>query len=93
MGVEVVGLPVGVDVIGLFVGTLVGFEVVGLDVGFEVVGLEVHPISVDGTGKHVLFRQVFVVQLMKSLHPASLMQGSSAFGVLRHTIFTRDESL
>ena len=44
----------------------------GLDVGFEVVGLGVHPISFDGTGKHALLRQVFVVQPMPSLQPASL---------------------
>ena len=57
-----------------------GFEVVGLDVGFDDVGLGVHPTS--GTGMHVLFRQVFVVQAMPSSQPESLMQGTSAFRIL-----------
>jgi len=105
VGIEVVGLFVGARVVGTLVGlrvvgtlvglrvvgTLVGLRVVGLDVGFEVVGLGVHPISFDGTGKHALLRQVFVVQPMPSLQPESSMHGSSARRILRNTLFTRDD--
>ena len=86
VGARVVGTLVGLRVVGLEVGARVG----GLDVGFEVVGLGVHPISFDGTGKHALLRQVFVVQPIPSLQPESFMQGSSARRIWRNTLFTRD---